>query len=87
MTGHPGAQHGLGDPGTPERSADPDDMTWRDCQRGEEEGRLVNAATGEPFTYRDACVAFGPATQHGGAGGSGRDPGRAARPRSLSRRP
>ncbi len=64
MTEYPGALHGFDNPGNPARYYDPEFMTSRNCTRREENGRLINVATGQPFTYRDACVEFGPETQY-----------------------
>ncbi|UXN67059.1 hypothetical protein N8E89_21250 (plasmid) [Phyllobacterium sp. A18/5-2] len=33
--------------------------TSRNCQRREENGKIVNVATNEPFTYDDACMELG----------------------------
>ena len=34
-------------------------QTSRNCQRREENGKIVNVATGKPFTYTDACMELG----------------------------
>lgn len=34
-------------------------QTPRNCQRREENGKIVNVSTGKPFTYADACMAPG----------------------------
>lgn len=67
MTEYPGALHNFDSPSNPARHADPENMTSRNCMRREENGRLINAATGQPFTYQDACVEYGPATQYNDA--------------------
>ena len=59
MTVYPDALHAFDDLRRPARSADPDRKTLRNCQFREENGQLVNAATGKPFTYADACVEYG----------------------------
>lgn len=67
MTEYPGALHGFDNPSNPSLYADPDNMTSRACLRREKDGRLLNAATGQPFTYDDACIQFGPASQYNDA--------------------
>ena len=67
MTVYPDALHAFDDLRRPARSADPDRKTLRNCQFREENGQLVNAATGKPFTYADACVEYGPSYQYNDA--------------------
>jgi dienelactone hydrolase len=58
LTEYPNAPHAFdnplaGVPATPAKGA----QTVRSCRISEEApGRLINAATGQPFTYKDACV-------------------------------
>ncbi len=41
------------------------DDTVRNCRiREDASGRLINTGTGEPFTYKDACVERDPRTNH-----------------------
>ncbi|KSV80851.1 hypothetical protein N181_28800 [Sinorhizobium fredii USDA 205] len=55
MTEYRGAYHGFDVP-----DARPGFVggaqTSRNCQRREENGKIVNVATGKPFTYTDACM-------------------------------
>jgi hypothetical protein len=48
-----------GRPGCPSFNVADDAQTSRPCFR-REAGALVNAATGAPFSWRDACVEKGP---------------------------
>lgn len=64
MTVYPGALHNFDSPRNPARVSDPDWQTSRNCLRREEDGQLVNAVTGKPFTYTDACVEYGPSSQY-----------------------
>jgi hypothetical protein len=64
MTEYPGAQHSFDHPGSPALNASSDAQTSRNCMRREENGRLLNAATGAPFTWKDACVEYGPYVQY-----------------------
>ncbi|NLS08190.1 hypothetical protein HGP14_33910 [Rhizobium sp. P32RR-XVIII] len=58
MTEYPGAHHGFDNrdarPGLVENA-----QTSRNCQRREEDGKILNVETGKPFSYDDACVALG----------------------------
>jgi dienelactone hydrolase len=67
MTEYPGALHGFDNNANPAYYSDDNDQTSRNCFRREENGRLVNAATGAPFTYQDACVEYGPSSQYNDA--------------------
>lgn len=67
MTEYKGALHAFDSPRNPARYADPDNQTSRNCWRREEDGKLLNAATGLPFSYADACVEFGPSSQYNDA--------------------
>jgi hypothetical protein len=60
MTEYPGVYHAFDNPGAPPRYVIQSAQTSRNCQRREENGKLVNVATGKPFTYNDACVELGP---------------------------
>lgn len=64
LTEYAGARHGFDNPANPALYRDRDNQTSRNCQRREEDGQLLNAATGEPFTYEDACVEYGPSSQY-----------------------
>lgn len=64
MTEYPGAIHNFDSTSNPARYVDPANMTSRNCRRREENGRLINVETGRPFSYHDACVAYGPASQY-----------------------
>jgi dienelactone hydrolase len=67
MTIYPGALHAFDSAKNPAHVSDSDWQTSRNCLRREEEGQLVNAATGRPFTYADACVEYGPSSQYNDA--------------------
>lgn len=64
MTEYPDALHNFDSTSNPARYVDPENMTSRNCQRREENGQLVNVATGQPFSYDDACVEFGPSSHY-----------------------
>jgi dienelactone hydrolase len=56
MVEYPGAHHGFDIPNSvPNAMA----QTSRNCQRREEDGKIVNVATNKPFTYDDACMETG----------------------------
>ena len=44
----------------PATSVNKGSQSQRDCAVSEKAGELINAATGQPFTYKDACVALDP---------------------------
>jgi dienelactone hydrolase len=62
LTEYPNAQHGFDGPITPGSFVvAKDNQTVRNCTlREEAAGVIVNAATKEPFTYKDACVELNP---------------------------
>ncbi len=67
LTEFPDAHHAFDDPTAPALHTDPLWMTSRACLRVERNGTLVNAETGAPFSYEDACVERGPHSQFNGA--------------------
>jgi dienelactone hydrolase len=64
LTEYPGAPHSFDNPlGARPAAASPKSQSVRNCTiREEPVGTLVNAATWEQFSYKDACVALGPHT-------------------------
>lgn len=56
---YPGALHGFDNEFAPTPEVVGGAMSSRDCRRKEVDGRIVNADTGAPFSYADACVARG----------------------------
>jgi dienelactone hydrolase len=61
VTTYPGAHHGFDTPLNDSATVSPASQTVRNCtieERGP--GQLINAATGAPFAYTDACVEKGP---------------------------
>jgi dienelactone hydrolase len=60
MTEYPGAHHGFDDPNARPGLVNQSEQTSRNCQRREEDGKIVNVETGKPFTWNDSCVEFGP---------------------------
>lgn len=67
MTEYRGARHAFDNPGNPAYYSDSSVQTSRSCFRREVDGRLVNADTGEPFSYDDSCVEYGPSAQYNDA--------------------
>jgi len=66
LTEYPNAQHGFDNPlGSPTPSVAKNAQTVRRCTiREEAPGQLINAATGQLFTYKDACVERDPHVGH-----------------------
>lgn len=66
LTEYPNAAHGFDNPlgsinATPAKNA----QTVRNCRiREDATGQLINAATGQPFTYKDSCVERDPHVGH-----------------------
>ena len=62
-TEYKGAAHSFDSPTgvpAPATSVNKGSQSQRDCAVSEKAGELINAATGQPFTYKDACVALDP---------------------------
>jgi len=59
---YPNAQHAFDNPlGATMATVSPQSQSVRRCKIVEEPvGLLVNATSGQPFTYQDACVERGP---------------------------
>ena len=66
VTEYPNAPHSFDNPlGAQPAAKSAQSQSVRDCKVVEEpNGLLVNAASKEPFTYKDACVALGPHIGH-----------------------
>jgi dienelactone hydrolase len=67
MVEYPGARHSFDNPQAPALNVRTEEQTSRNCRRHEVGGRLVNTDTGQPFTYRDPCVEYGPTVQYDSA--------------------
>lgn len=61
---YPGARHGFDNEFAVDLLVEGGAMSSRNCSRVEVDGRLVNADTGEPFSYADACVVRGASVQY-----------------------
>ncbi len=59
MSEYPGAHHGFDNPDARLVSVAQSAQSSRNCQRREEDGRILNDETGKPFTFNDACVQLG----------------------------
>ncbi|CDM60950.1 MULTISPECIES: dienelactone hydrolase family protein [Rhizobium] len=59
MTEYPGAHHGFDNPDARFVSVIQSAQSSRNCQRREEDGKVLNVETGKPFTFNDACVELG----------------------------
>jgi dienelactone hydrolase len=64
FTGYPGARHGFDNEFAEMLEIASGAESSRDCRRAEVGGHIVNADTGAPFTYDDACVAHGTTVQY-----------------------
>ena len=66
VTEYPGAAHSFDNPlGAQPALQSPQSQSVRNCKIAEAAGGvLVNAASNEPFTYKDTCVALGPHLGH-----------------------
>jgi dienelactone hydrolase len=66
VTEYPNAAHAFDNPlGAQPAKEQPTFQSVRNCKiREEAEGLLINTETGQPFSYKDACVAHGPHTGH-----------------------
>src|SRR4030095_13958746 len=69
LTEYANAQHGFDNVlGSPTPTVAKNAQTVRRCRISEDaQGRLVNTATGQPFTYKDACVEHDPHVGHDAA--------------------
>lgn len=63
LAAYPKAHHAFDHPGSPSYNIKDDAQTSRSCKRQEQDGRLLNAATQQLFTWEDACVEMRPAVQ------------------------
>ncbi len=66
LTEYPNASHGFDNPlGSLVPAVSKNAQTVRNCRiREDASGRLINTGTGQPFTYKDACVERDPHTNH-----------------------
>ncbi len=63
FTGYPGARHGFDNEYAAGLEIAGGAESSRNCSRVEVDGRILNAETGVPFTYEDACVERGASVQ------------------------
>lgn len=70
ITVYPDARHAFDHINSPAYNEMSDAQTSRTCMRREENGRLMNVATGKPFLWRDECVQLGPPVQYNDAANS-----------------
>ncbi len=78
FTGYRGARHGFDNEFAESLQEEGGAESSRDCRRIEAGGRILNAETGAPFSYDDACVARGTSVQY--------DPAAAAEARAAVER-
>jgi dienelactone hydrolase len=66
VTEYPNAPHAFDNPlGNAVATVSPQSQSVRNCRiREEPAGILINAGTGQPFSYKDACVMLGPHLGH-----------------------
>lgn len=64
MSQYPGARHGFDNPRNPSFFTASGAQTSRNCFVREVDFQLVNAATGDRFTWDDACVQYGPSIKY-----------------------
>ena len=66
LTEYPNAPHAFDSPLFPTKPfVSPKSQSVRACRiREEADGILMNASTGQPFSYKDACVEYGPHLGH-----------------------
>ena len=66
VTEYPNAPHGFDGPlGAQPPAVSPKSQSVRACKiREEASGILMNVSTGQPFSYKDACVEYGPHLGH-----------------------
>ncbi|MFQ8433860.1 dienelactone hydrolase family protein [Amaricoccus sp. W119] len=60
LTEYSGVRHAFDNPGATAGFVVEDAPTARTCARAERCGVIVNLGTGEPFSFSDACVEYGP---------------------------
>jgi dienelactone hydrolase len=61
LTEYPNAHHAFDNPANPQPIKAARSQSTRNCVMHEDQsGRVVSDATGQVFTYKDACVELGP---------------------------